>query len=208
MYIPKIYRNNDIEDVRDFIHHNGFATLVNQTGGKLWATHIPLVLGKNNERKDVLHGHIAKANPQWREFMDGHEVLAIFQGPGAYISSSWYDHENVPTWNYIAVHVYGSIRLQNEDELLLSLTALTDKYEKESANPVSVHSMSAQVLRENLNGLVGFEILVTDIHPAKKLSQNRDDKNYGRIIEELNYKADPEAHKIAKEMLKNRTTQS
>src|SRR6187402_3094913 len=107
MYIPREYKNEDLASVKEFIQSNGFAILVSEAEGKPWATHLPLVLDTNSEGKDILFGHISKANKQWKDFDPDKEVLAIFSGPHAYISSSWYDHVNVPTWNYLAVHIYG-----------------------------------------------------------------------------------------------------
>ena len=110
MYIPNLYKNENQAEIEQFLHENGFAILVNQTNGKLWATHIPLILGTNSNGKQILIGHISKLNPQAESFNQNDEVLAIFSGSHSYISSSWYDHENVPTWNYLAVHVYGKVR--------------------------------------------------------------------------------------------------
>ncbi|MCU0354015.1 MAG: FMN-binding negative transcriptional regulator, partial [Cytophagales bacterium] len=97
MYIPKYHRNDNIDEVKSFIEQNSFGILVSQADSKLWATHIPLELDRNENNKDVLYGHISRGNPQWRYFSDNSQVLAIFPGPHTYISSSWYDHENVPT---------------------------------------------------------------------------------------------------------------
>ena len=107
MYIPQHYRNENLKEVREFIINNSFGILINQIDGKPWATHIPLELDKDSNGKDILYGHIAKANPQWKYFDDASEVLCIFNGPHSYVSSSWYKEEEVPTWNYIAVHIYG-----------------------------------------------------------------------------------------------------
>src|ERR1700712_1365723 len=118
MYIPPLYKNNDEAAVRDFIDKNSFGILISQVNAKLWGTHIPLGLDKNDSGQDILTGHISKGNPQWKNFRDDSEVLAIFPGPHSYISSSWYDHENVPTWNYIAVHVYGKIKIIEGEKLV------------------------------------------------------------------------------------------
>jgi transcriptional regulator len=205
MYIPKLYTNKDLEEVRDFIRQNGFAILVNQANDKLWATHIPLVLDKNAHGKEILHGHIAKANPQWQHFEAGREVMAIFNGPHAYISSSWYDHENVPTWNYIAVHVYGIIQILDQAGLVRHLKKLVDKYEQHSEHPVSVDTMSDKLMDDHLGGLVGFEIEITDIQPAYKLSQNRHQKDHDNIIHELKKTNDENAIKTAEAMQHNKS---
>ena len=132
MYTPDIYKNENQEEIKQFLQENSFGILINQTNGKLCATHIPLELDRNKEGKQILHGHIAKENPQWRGFEENDTVLAVFSGPHSYISSSWYDHENVPTWNYLAVHVYGKIKIIEGEAAINSLKKLVDKYEKNS----------------------------------------------------------------------------
>jgi transcriptional regulator len=129
MYTPDIYKNEDPESIRAFLKENSFGILINQTNGKLCATHIPIELEINDDGKEILQGHISKLNPQAEGFTENDQVLAVFSGPHGYISSSWYDHENVPTWNYIAVHVYGRIKIVNEDTTTQQLKKLVDKYE-------------------------------------------------------------------------------
>ena len=135
MYIPEIYKNENQEEIHQFLHENGFAILVNQTNGKLWATHIPLYFEPEN---NLLHWHLSIENPQSIDFKNDDEVLVIFQGNHTYISSSWYDHENVPTWNYIAVHVYGKIKILSHDETILHLKKLVVKYEANQEKPVKI----------------------------------------------------------------------
>src|SRR6187551_1263811 len=177
MYIPDLYKNEDKEAIRTFLKENAFGILINQTNGKLWATHIPLELDINQEGEEVLMGHISKENPQWTAFELNDEILAVFTGPHAYISSSWYDHENVPTWNYIAVHVYGKLKILSDQELWQSLKELTDKYEKHSEHPVSVETMNPAYVKKEMLAIVGFEIEISKMEAAYKLSQNRDAKN-------------------------------
>lgn len=203
MYIPKLYRNNNIEEVRSFISENNFGIIISHVEGRIWGTHIPLVLDKNAAGKDVLHGHMARSNPQWKELEDK-ELMVIFHGAHAYISPSWYTQANVPTWNYLSVHVYGKARIQDEGELFHSLSKLVDKHESHSTEPVSVNTMPIDVLKANM-GLVGFEIEITEIHSARKLSQNRNDTDHKRIIEALDKDAGANAKAIASEMKKDRT---
>lgn len=185
MYIPALFKNEDLNAVKDFITANGFAILVSQVNGRPWATHIPLMLDKNAEGKDVLTGHISKANSQWKEFNNDDELLVIFTGPHAYVSSSWYDHENAPTWNYTAVHVYGRISIIEGELLKSKLGKLINKYEAGSMHPVSLQTMSHDFVEKEMRGIVGFDIEITGIQAASKLSQNRDAKNYDAIINEL-----------------------
>lgn len=200
MYTAPYFKNDNTAEVKDFIRKNSFAILVNKTQDKLWASHIPLLLSDDST---TLHGHVAKANPQWKNFTDAEEVLAIFTGPHAYISPSWYDHENVPTWNYIAAHVYGTINLIEGDSLYQFLKKLVDHYESNSASPVSLEKMSPDFVRNSMKGLVGFEITITNIEAANKLSQNRDHQNYHHIIDQLEKRGDHQSHEIATAMKKN-----
>jgi transcriptional regulator len=193
MYIPKYYKVDSLEEVKEFINTNGFAMLISQADGRLWATHIPLILDKDPDGKDILTGHLSKANKQWKNFNARDEVLAVFVGPNAYISSSWYDHENVPTWNYIAVHVYGRISIVEGDLLREQLGKMVDKYEAGLKNPISLSAMSKDYLEQEIKGLIGFEIEITEIQAAAKLSQNRDEKNYDRILAGLAKKGDKDS---------------
>ena len=203
MYIPDLYKNENQGDIQNFLNQNGFAILVNQTDGKLWATHTPLILETNTDGKQILVGHISKANPQAESFKSNDEVLAVFSGAHTYISSSWYDHENVPTWNYLAVHVYGKVRVYNHEQAVDFLKKLVDKYEAKSEKPVRVENLSEKTMRE-ARGIIAFEIEITSIEAQKKISQNRDDKNYQNIITELEKTNDNQALDIANEMKKNR----
>lgn len=200
MFIPDIYKNENQEKINNFLKKNSFGILINQTDGKLWATHIPLVLDINKNGKQILFGHISKENPQWKSFADNDEILAIFSGPHSYISSSWYDHENVPTWNYIAVHVYGKIKIIEGEAVIESLKKLVDKYEQKSENPIRIEDLSKKTMRQT-NGIVAFEIEINEIQAQHKLSQNRDKKNKDNIILQLKKTQSPEANAIANEML-------
>lgn len=135
MYTPPHYSNNDIEEIKAFLKQNSFGILINIVDNKPWGTHIPLELETDGQGNDILVGHIAKANPQWKHFKDESEVLCIFNGPHAYVSSSWYKEEEVPTWNYIAVHVYGKLSILTEEETMAAMHRLVDKYEKDSKKP-------------------------------------------------------------------------
>lgn len=202
MFIPEHYKNENITEVKTFLTENSFGILVSQVNGKPWATHIPLELDTNEEGKDILVSHIAKANPQWKYFSDNTEVLCIFNGPHSYVSSSWYLEEEVPTWNYIAVHVYGTLKIIDEQAVIASMHKLVDKYEQNSECPISINNLSSNTMKQ-VKGVVGFHIEITDIQAAKKLSQGRE-QDHPRIIEELG-KRGADAIAISKEMKKNNT---
>jgi|TARA_R110002051_G_scaffold91370_1_gene160667 transcriptional regulator len=183
MFIPEHYKNHDIKEIHDFLKNNSFGILINTIDGKPWGTHIPLELAKNKNDRDVLVGHIAKANLQSKNLVDDDVVLCIFNGPHSYVSSSWYQHEEVPTWNYIAVHVYGTVKIQTSEELLTSLHTLVDKYEQQSEHPISLNDMSKKTMRQ-ITGIIGFEIEINDIQAVHKLSQGRA-HDHPKIISEL-----------------------
>jgi transcriptional regulator len=208
MYIPKLFNINYSNEVRHFIKDVGFGTVVSQGEKRIHGSHLPLLLHFNKQGQEVLSGHFSKANTQWHDATSKDEVLVIFQGPHAYISSSWYDHSNVPTYNYIAVHIYGSMRIQSTEELLFSLREMTNKYEANSSNPSYFDSMDKNMIEDQLKGIVGFEISINEVQAAYKLSQNRDDKNHSLIVEELKKTGDTNSSKLADEMTKNRLNNS
>jgi|TARA_B110000503_G_scaffold38476_1_gene63232 transcriptional regulator len=201
MYVPNYFKNENLEEVKSFLIENSFGILINQTNGKLTGTHIPMALDIDENGEDVLVGHMSKLNPQWGNFHDNEEVLAIFNGPHTYVSSSWYEKENVPTWNYIAVHVYGKIKIIVGAELLNSLRKLADKYEKNSETPVSVERMSTNTLKQ-INGIVGFSLKINEIQAAYKLSQNRNESDYHNIVDQLENGDDTLSNQVAEEMKK------
>lgn len=203
MYIPAYYKNEDPQAIRSFIKEHEFATLVNQVEGKLWATHIPLQLTTDENNKEFLLGHVARANPQWRSFETQPEVMAIFQGPHTYVSSSWYDYEEVPTWNYMAVHVYGNVKFLKDEELYMCLKKLVDTYEKKSDRPVKIEEMSSSYIRSQMRGIKGFAIDITDVQAQFKLSQSQSESNRSSVIQHLEKIDDTRVHKIASEMKKN-----
>ncbi len=203
MYIPDQFNDSTIEEAAAFIKENSFGILINTTGGKLWATHIPMELYKNDEGKDVLMGHIARANNQWKGFNENDEVLAVFRGPHAYISPSWYTKKNVPTWNYVAVHVYGRIKIIEGTELYQALKRLIDTYETITKTHLTIEDIPEKIVKKDLRGIIGFEITIEEVKAAFKLSQNKDDESYKNIIDNLEASDDQEIKKVA-DYMKNR----
>ena len=195
VYIPEKYRNEDPEQIRAFIAANAFGIVVSQGPDGPMATHLPLELGPGGDL--VLYGHFAKGNPQWRHIADGQEVLCIFNGPHSYVSSSWYEEEEVPTWNYLAVHLRGTYRQQSEAELLAALHRMVDRYEADSEAPVSLHEMSAGTMRQ-IRGIVGFTVTAARVDAAFKLSQGRE-ADHPRITSELEERGGLSAE-VAREM--------
>ncbi|MEK3711319.1 FMN-binding negative transcriptional regulator [Bacillus sp. FSL K6-1005] len=201
MYIPKYYKVTNVDDIWDFVQNNSFGTIVTTAQGKPIATHLPLQLMKEGDTYYIT-GHIAYGNPQWRTFEACEDVLVMFQGPHAYISSSWYEKENVPTWNYQAVHVYGTASILNEEELKHDLTMLLQTYEKHRKNPVLWDKLSPQLLESQLKGIVGFKMKVGEIQASYKLSQNRNEEDYMNIIDQLRNEGDSNSKQMAELMEK------
>ena len=202
MYIPKIYEVTDDEIIEQFIKANSFATLVSANNAGIAAAHIPLELEVNEAGQKLLRGHMSKANPQWKNFSDDQPILAIFLSQAHhYISSSWYEQPNVPTWNYMSVHITGKVKLIEGAALWEMLKRLTDKYEAKSQHPVKLDELPDHVKKE-VNGLVGFEISIEKTEAAFKLSQNRNEKDYRQIIQELRNTGDVNAGLMADAMEK------
>lgn len=183
MYIPKTFREEDHQKIVSFLKDNAFGLLITQHLGKPLATHIPLEYIEK-DGKAYLQGHLAKANEQWKSFDHQQEVLAVFSGPHAYVSASWYSIEEVSTWNYVSVHIYGKIRTMHEQELLPMLQALMGKYESTVKEPVKMDELSKATLNQ-VRGIVGFEIEITNLQAKFKMSQNRSSADYDRIVDEL-----------------------
>jgi transcriptional regulator len=185
MHIPKFFEITDNATIENFIRENGFATIISPTNEYPVATHIPIEIEINGNGEKVLWGHVSKANEHWKLFDEYTKVLVIFLAPvNHYISSSWYGHPNAPTWNYVSIHISGTIKIIEGDELIESIRRLTHKYEKISRTPISFDTLPEEVLKQ-MNGLVGFEIKIERTEAAFKLSQNRKQDDFNNIIKEL-----------------------
>ncbi len=182
MYIPKLYQMNDDEAVQMMKTHP-FALLITVDEKRPIATHIPVEVHEQ-DGKVYVTGHLAYGNMQ-KNTLENREVLLIFQGPHAYISSSWYGEEQPPTWNYLAVHAYGNARVISEEELRSALIAMLDRYESPRENGRLWHTFDPDFLESQMKGIVGFEITITLIEAKAKMSQNRSDTDYQSIVSEL-----------------------
>jgi transcriptional regulator len=184
MYIPEHFRVREHATAVAFMRANPFAILVSSTAEGPFATHLPLVIRQNDD-KMLLHGHVAKENPHWRYLEQQPRCLVIFHGPHAYISPANYGtRENVPTWNYAAVHVYGNARVFSApDELLGVLHELIPLFEPAYAEQWA--SLSQTYRERMLSHIVGFEIEVTKVEGKFKLSQNRMRQEQENVIESL-----------------------
>ncbi|EOO38176.1 FMN-binding negative transcriptional regulator [Bacillus mycoides] len=182
MYIPKHFTIQDEETKYEIIEQNSFATLFSQHNGAPYATHLPLLL---NRETLTLSGHFARPNEQWKD-SENQQVLAVFQGPHSYISPSWYEtNKAVPTWNYVAVHVYGELEIvEDEQELIDSLQDLVHKYEN-SKSTYSLKDVDPNYMEGLSRGIVGFRIKINKIEGKAKLSQNHSVERRELVIEEL-----------------------
>lgn len=198
MYIPNYYQINDYQEIKSFIEKNNFAVIVSTDNGCPIATHIPVMITeKDNDL--YISGHFARGNQQWGTIDDNDNILVIFQGEHSYISSTWYHQEDVPTWNYQSVHIYGKGKTLNEDELEADLEQLLDKYEKYRENGATWDNMSDKT-KKQIKGIVGFKIKATKILAAYKLSQKRSESEKNNIINELSNSNELSDKKLAEEM--------
>ncbi len=205
MYIPKYYEEKDWAEIQNLIREFGFATLVSAKDGIPVATHIPLELNQNASGDWILMGHGSRANQQLKSFEDGKDVLAIFMGPHAYVSPSWYNHKNVPTWNYMAIHAYGKVRILEGAELRASLGKMMARYENLHAeHPTKIEDVPEQLLQTDFRGLIAFEIKIERFEANSKLSQNRDAESYQGVIDHLKKSDDYDSKRIAEEMEKRK----
>lgn len=199
MFVPKLYRSEDLNLMKTIISENSFALLISSVD-KIRATHSMFMLNENDPENVYLETHISKVNPQAKTLKNGDEVLCDFLGAHAYISSSWYDHINVSTWNYEAVQIYGKVELMNHDELYAHLEALTSKYEKFQQCPMMVKDMGKEFVEKEMKGAFGIKIIPSEIFIKQKLSQNRKEHDFYNIISHLEKSTDDNAKKVAEKM--------
>ena len=202
MYISKLYREEDRAKIMEFLRQNEFATLVAYDGEKPVASHLLMEVVEDGE-KLFINGHMSKANPQWRTFEKNPEVLVIFQGPHTYISPTWYNHVNVPTWNYQSVHIYGSPRIVTDHEETYEMLARL--IARNEGNPsYRMETLPPDFVVKEMKGIVAFQVEATRIEANYKLSQNRDDESYWNVVSHLDERGDEMSHEVAKAMKKNR----
>ena len=195
MYSPTYNHLEDRTELLAFMRANNFPILVTGTGGVLHASHLPITAHEQGTQI-VIDMHMAKNNPQWREFLDD-EVMVIFSGPHAYVSPRWYaDEERVPTWNYAAVHAYGVPKINSDRK------AKADSQRRliESLDPqwLPKHdALSQKYVDQMLDGIVNFSIPVARVETRWKLSQNRGRQEMERIAAQLEQSGDGVAQALA-----------
>ncbi len=202
MYIPKHFEESNIDVLHEFIRCNPFAILVTSVESGLNADHLPVYLNTENLNRVLLQGHIAASNPIWKNISENKEALLIFQGSNAYITPSWFPSKKVngkvvPTWNYSAVHVKGSIEFIHEPSWKVNfLNNLTAHQEEKLENPWKVTDSPSEFIEKLLPAIVGFEIVENEILGKFKLSQNQSQENRIGIAEGL----EKQGHEMAKEI--------
>jgi len=203
MYIPKINLATDKDEIVAFMRQFSFATIITSKDNLPIATHLPFLVTIKDDNI-ILTAHFAKANEQWKD-IEHHQALVIFSEPHAYISPKNYEKElSVPTWNYISVHAYGQGKLITATEKTFEvLEATIDNFEISYRQ--QWNNFPEEYKLKMANGIVAFEILVTDLQAKKKLSQNRSDIEKQKIIDTLSKSNDSNEQLIA-EYMKNRST--
>ena len=200
MYTPKHFEITDTEVLHDLMRAHSFATIINIVDGVPFATHMPVVL---DATRGMLRTHIARANPQWKQFSSDTEILVIFQGDHSYISPNFYaTHPSVPTWNYMTVHAYAKPRiLEQEGEVRNMLLELVQEYE--GANGWDMNTLTAEFLHGMMKGIVAFELEITRLEGKFKLSQNRNQTDQHGVIANLEVATRAEERAVAEKMKAN-----
>jgi transcriptional regulator len=190
MYLPRLFAVDDLPELHGFMEKFSFASLVTQNEGALIASHIPFVLDREAGASGRLRGHVAVRNPQLAHLKSESEALVMFQGPHSYISPSWYASENVPTWNYTAVHVYGRPRMLDRAGLIILLKDLVHQNERLFERPWDFDPQAAWI-EKLLPEIAAFEIPIERLEGKFKLNQNRTLADRRRVVEVLSASQDP-----------------
>jgi len=204
MYVTPVFKEEDLPVLYDAIRQSGLATLVTLGADGMEASHVPILLDPAPAPFGTLHGHIARSNPQWQRAAADAHVLAIFLGRDAYISPSWYATKRetgkvVPTWNYVAIHVYGPVRFFDDaNRLLAHVTKLTESQETRRAAPWAVTDAPEDYIGAQLKRIIGFEIPIARIEGKWKMSQNRPAQDRVGVVEGLVREGGPAEAVVAK----------
>ncbi len=191
MYVPPLFKEDRVDVLHAAIRRSGLVTLVTLTADGLIASHVPMLLDTEPAPYGMLLGHVARPNPQARGAVPGVQALAIFQGPDAYITPSWYatKRENgkvVPTWNYVAIHAYGPVEFFDDKERLRAIvTRLTERHESTRAEPWAVTDAPAEFTDVMLKGIVGFSLPIVRLEGKWKMSQNRPAQDRAGVVDGL-----------------------
>ena len=193
MFIPKHYREEDRHKLLAFLKQNNFAAIVTFDGDRPIATHTPVEVVETDMGWTV-YGHISRANAQ-RRSLDNQQALLIFQGPHTYISATWYTNVDVPTWDYMIVHIYGKVREIQGDELYALLSRLVQDHETTSS--YRLEGLPQDMVQKEIKGVFGFAIDVTQIDGGFKLSQRKTEEERDSIVRGLEDRGDQDSAAIA-----------
>lgn len=186
LYVPPAFRVDDRRELARFIEANAFGTLVSTDGEDLHVSHIPFLVEVGDDGALRLVAHVARANEHWKALGRAKQVVAIFQGPHAYVSPSWYEGAPaVPTWNYAVVHAHGKARPIGEPELRRALARLSAQYERDRPKPWRMEDLAEDYVAKMVHAVVGFAIEVERLEGKFKLSQNRPGRDAERVAEAL-----------------------
>jgi transcriptional regulator len=203
MYVPALFEESRPEVLHELIHAHPLATVVTLSADGINANHIPLHLCRDQGPFGALRGHVARTNPMWSDRVDDVEALAIFHGPGTYISPSWYatkrEHGKVvPTWNYAVVHARGPLRVIDDPAWLRTqLEALVSRHEASSKAPWSITDAPSDFIARMIESIVGFEIVISKLSGKWKMSQNQPAANRAGVVEGLRQRAEASALEVA-----------
>lgn len=199
MYTPASFKMTDASELHSFMREYSFAVLITHGERGMTATHLPLLLDADAGPHGTLIGHMARANPQWRDVAG--EALVVFPGPHAYVSPTWYETPGtVPTWNYVTVHAYGAFQIvEGRDELHHILTRTTSVYERRMPEPWC-YDVDDPDIDKMLKAIVGFRIEITRLEGKAKLNQNHPEERRRKVIRALEAQTDGDSQAIAKLM--------
>ena len=201
MYDIPYFKEKDHGVVLQFMKAHPFALLIGTHDNQPEATQVPLLI-EEREGKVFLRGHIMRGTDHHKALAANPAVLCVFTGAHSYVSASWYtDPKAASTWNYMSVHARGAITFLDEAALLDILERTTAHFEKSSDSPASYHNLPEEYVQRLAKAIVAFEVEVKELNHVFKLSQNRNQESYGRIIHELSA-GDAEAQAVAEEMKK------
>lgn len=204
MYLPAHFEEARTDVLHALMREHPLATLVVSAESGLLANHIPMQISAEPTPWGTLRGHVARANPLWKDYRDGTEALAIFQGPQTYISPALYPSkqttgEVVPTWNYAVAHARGTLRFIHEVEWLSGfVSGLTDAHEAARAQPWKMQDAPPMYLEKMLKLIVGFELSISSIRGKWKLGQNRTAADRQGLVQGLQRTEDADSRELAR----------
>jgi transcriptional regulator len=199
MYSPPYYRQDDAEELFRFMVSHPFILLISNGCPEPFVTHLPVVTEKEENGQITVFGHMALANPQWKSWQEGTRVTAVFHGPHAYVSPAHYTSlQNVPTWNYIAVHATGSIKLTNDKETMAIMEKTIMAYD---ANYMQQYRGLDERYREGLlKGVAGFHLIVDKLEGKYKLNQNKPEQDRINVVRHFEKSEDSAAREMVEYM--------